>query len=99
MADEPDEPTPLEHLVRRVDESTAANAPGSAIIPAGHPAPSPASFDDIGIAHAIDGDGTALCRPHLPLEQVNDYYWKDVPDDQRCKVCAATLGDRPGTNG
>jgi hypothetical protein len=64
---------------------------GGDIIPAGHPPPSPTSLDDIGVAHAIDGDGAALCQPHLSLEQVDSCYWNDVPVDQRCLICSATL--------
>jgi hypothetical protein len=83
----------IARLRTHMDESGAADGDGEggSSIPAGHPPPSPASLDDIGIAHAIDGDGTALCQPNLRLEQVDDYYWNDVPRHQRCLVCAATL--------
>lgn len=80
-------------LGRRVDDELADIGSGSDL-PAGHPPPSPASLDGIGVAHAIDGDGTALCQPHLRLEQVDDYFWDAVPAGQRCPVCAAVI-DRP----
>jgi hypothetical protein len=74
-----------------VNDSPETDGDSGDIIPAGHPPPSPASLDDIGVAHAIDGDGAALCQPHLRLEQVDHHFWNDVPNDQRCLVCAATL--------
>lgn len=62
------------------------------LLPAGHPPPTPARLDDIGVAHVIDGDGTAMCQPNLKLDQVSDYMWSDVPADQRCSLCVANVG-------
>lgn len=82
----------IEKLSQQIENSPAADSVTASTIPAGHPPPSPDSLDDVGIAHAINGDGTALCNPELAVEQVDDYYWHDIPKDQRCSVCTATLG-------
>ncbi|HTW21461.1 MAG TPA: hypothetical protein VME70_14780 [Mycobacteriales bacterium] len=97
--EDPHEETPesdidpvLDPLLGRLARYVAEHSTGAGdVIPAGHPPPSPASLDDVGVAHAIDGDGTALCRPGLRLEQVDGYYWDDVPSEQRCLSCAAVL--------
>jgi hypothetical protein len=49
------------------------------------------SFDDVGIIHAIDGDGTPFCTGDVHLEQVDQQTWADVPDAQRCPACALNL--------
>ena len=61
------------------------------LIAAGHLPPSPKSLDDISIAHAIDGDGTAFCQPHMVLEQIDKCYWHEIPVDQRCLICLAIV--------
>jgi hypothetical protein len=97
-SDSKDAEAPLTGVIDRLLEQGDA-APGSpedaghpVRMAAGHPPPSPDSFEDIGIAHAVDGDGTALCEAGLAVEQVDHYSWDDIPGGQRCPVCAATLG-------
>lgn len=85
----------VEHLVRA--GPTAPDGGGrkgqlpADQMPAGHPPPAQHSFDDVGIAHAIDGDGSALCQAELLLSPVDDYGWDDIPPDQRCPVCALVI--------
>jgi hypothetical protein len=62
-------------------------------VPAGHPKPAPGSFADAGVVHAIDGDRTALCNDGVDLQQVNGFFWVDVPESQRCPTCATIMGD------
>ena len=81
----------IEHLSHQLKKSPADGKTGSDI-PAGHPLCSAESLNDIGTAHAINGDGTAVCNSNLRVEQVDNYYWNDVPKHQRCSVCTATLG-------
>jgi hypothetical protein len=62
-------------------------------LPAGHSPPAPETLADVAFVHAVDGDGTALCRPEAPVQQVDDVTWVDVPPSQRCPICAVTLGE------
>jgi hypothetical protein len=58
-------------------------------MPAGTPPPAPSNLDGVPVAHAIDGDGTALCSRTLAVEQVDACTWPDVPGRQRCGICEA----------
>ena len=91
-ADTPPLDEVLELLGQEIQHGTGRAEPHvGAIVPAGHVPPTPANLDDIAIAHAIDGDGTALCQPDLLLEQVDGYHWSDVPPEQRCPFCTLAL--------
>jgi hypothetical protein len=65
-------------------------------LPAGVEPPAPDAFDDVGVVHAVDGDGTAFCIGDLRLEQVDHQSWKSVPDEQRCHACAVMLVEVDG---
>jgi hypothetical protein len=57
-------------------------------LPAGSPPPVPADLSPLRVAHAIDGDGSAVCSVELKVEQVDALGWSDVPQTKQCTLCA-----------
>jgi hypothetical protein len=56
-------------------------------LPAGATPPAPDSFGEVDVAHAIDGDGTALCHGGR-VERIDALAWLDTPGNKRCTACA-----------
>jgi Zn ribbon nucleic-acid-binding protein len=55
--------------------------------------PTSDDLDDVGLVHAIDGDGASLCQVVDPgiLVPVDSYTWPDVPSEQRCPICSIRM--------
>lgn len=78
----------------RISYGLPARDQGTCIIvsfPAGSASPSGEEFGDVGMVHAIDGDGSSLCDIVAKgvLVTVDNYGFQDAPQAQRCLMCEA----------
>jgi Zn ribbon nucleic-acid-binding protein len=80
---------PTQQPDAEVDPSAAAQFPAGAVPPTSD------VLDDVGLVHAIDGDGSSLCQIIDPggLVQVDHYTWPDVPREQRCPICSILMSN------
>jgi transcription elongation factor Elf1 len=78
---------PSDQPVDAIDSSVAAQFPAGAVPPTSD------DLADVGIVHAIDGDGSSLCDLVDPggLVPVDHYTWPDVPSEQRCPICSIRM--------
>jgi rubredoxin len=78
---------PSDQSVAGVKSSEAAQFPAGAVPPTSD------DLADVGLVHAIDGDGSSLCDLVDPggLVPVDHYTWPDVPTEQRCPVCSMRM--------
>jgi Zn ribbon nucleic-acid-binding protein len=73
----------------------AIDPPAAALLRAGAVPPTSDNLVDVGLVHAIDGDGSSLCDIIDPggLVPVDHYRWPDVPTEQRCPVCSIRMSN------
>jgi len=59
--------------------------------PAGSRPPPRHDLADVGVVHAVDGDGSSLCDTVAAggLVRVDHFAFTDAPREQRCGVCEA----------
>jgi hypothetical protein len=63
------------------------------VMPAGSLPPPRDDLADVGMVHAMDGDGASLCEAVSSslLVRVDHFKFSDAAGDQRCSLCESIL--------